>query len=42
METVPERVDDNFFFESPRITLLSDLKEDSKINKINPNLNIHH
>ena len=40
METVPERVDDNFFFESPRITLLSDLKEDSKINKINPNLNV--
>ena len=40
METVPEIVDDNFFFESPRITLLSDLKEDSKINKINPNLNV--
>ena len=42
METVPERIDDNFFFESPRITLLSDLKEDSKINKINPipNLNV--
>ncbi len=39
METVPE-IDDNFFFESPRITLLSDLKEDSKINKINPNLNV--
>ena len=41
METVPERVDDNFFFESPRITLLSDLKEDSKINKINPNPNLN-
>ena len=41
METVPERIDDNFFFESPRITLLSDLKEDSKINKINPNPNLN-
>ena len=41
METVPERIDDNFFFESPRITLLSDLKEDTKINKINPNPNLN-
>jgi hypothetical protein len=38
METVPERIDDNFFFESPRITLLSDLKEDSKL-KNNKNIN---
>ena len=31
MEVVPEIIEDNFFFESPRITLLSDLKEDSEL-----------
>jgi hypothetical protein len=40
MEVVPEIIEDNFFFESPRITLLSDLKEDSELkNNKNKNFN---
>ena len=38
MEVVPEIIEDNFFFESPRIQILSDLKEDSKL-KNNKNIN---
>ena len=40
MEVVPEIIEDNFFFESPRITLLSYLKEDSELkNNKNKNFN---
>ena len=39
MEVVPEIIEDNFFFESPRIPMLIDLKEDSKL-KNNKNINL--